>query len=142
MPIDAGHELTTSPGGIISETRAAELAASIFGVHGRARRLDGEYDDNFHLTGPDTDRGWVFKISHAAEEEAVIELQHEAIRRAGFGQPRVATANVDGVRRHARLLEWIPGTLLAHVQPQSAALLRSLGASLAKLDRALLGFDH
>src|SRR5213082_2548201 len=128
MPIDAGHELTAGAADAISEARAAELAASLFGVRSRAQRLDGEYDDNFHLTGDGTNRGWVFKISHPAEDEAVIALQHEAIRRAGFGQPRLATTEIDGVRRYARLLDWIPGTLLAHAQPQSAALLRSLGA--------------
>jgi 4-aminobutyrate aminotransferase-like enzyme/Ser/Thr protein kinase RdoA (MazF antagonist) len=139
MPIDAGHALTTARHAI-TEQRAAELAQSLFGVLGQIERLDGEYDDNFRVAG---DRGaWVLKISHAGEDESVIELQHEAIRRAGFGQPRLATIDMDGVRRHVRLLDWIPGTLLAHMRPHSAALLASLGAMLAKADRALLGFDH
>ena len=142
MPIDAGHDLATTERGAISEERAAELAFTLFGVRGRAKRLDGEYDDNFQITARDTDRGWVFKISDPGEKESVIALQHEAIRLAGFGTPRLAEAEVDGVRRYARLLEWIPGTLLAHVQPQSAGLLRSLGQSLAKLDGALMDFDH
>src|SRR5436190_1961055 len=141
MPIDAGHELAPAARDLITEHRAAELAESLFGVHGQARRLDGEYDDNFHIVASGNDTSWVLKIAHAGEDEAVIALQHEAIRRAGFGQPRLATADVDGVRRYVRLLEWIPGTLLAHVRPHSAALLKSLGALLAKLDRALLDFD-
>src|ERR1043165_4355813 len=140
MPIDAGHDLSTAGRGVSSEQQASELAASIFGIHGRAKRLDGEYDDNFYIVAGG--REWIFKISHAGEDEAMIAAQHEAIRRGGFGQPRLAIAEVDGVRRHVRLLEWIPGELLAHVRPQSATLLRSLGAALAKLDRALLGFDH
>src|SRR3954470_5965786 len=142
MPIDAGHDLVTTGQGAISEAQAAELASSLFGVRGQARRLDGEYDDNFHISAGAGDRGFVFKLSHAGEKEAVIALQHEAIRLAGYGQVRLAAADVDGIRRYARLLEWIPGELLAKVQPQSAALLRSLGESLAKLDRALLDFDH
>src|SRR4051812_47135383 len=105
MPIDAGHELATAEREVISEGRAAELAASLFGVRGKAKRLDGEYDDNFHISTGDGDRGWVFKLSHAGEDQAVIELQHEAIRRAGFGNPGLATADIDGVRRYARLLD-------------------------------------
>src|SRR4051812_13140323 len=142
MTIDAGRDLATTGQGAISEAQAAELATSLFGVRGQARRLDGEYDDNFHISGGAGDRGFVFKLSHTAEKQAVIALQHEAIRLAGYGQVRLATTDIDGVRRYARLLEWIPGELLAKVQPQSAALLRSLGESLAKLDRALLDFDH
>src|SRR6185503_5332671 len=74
MPIDAGHELASDAREAISEQRAAELAESLFGVHGQARRLDGEYDDNFHVAGGG-DRSWVLKISHAGEAEAVIALQ-------------------------------------------------------------------
>jgi 4-aminobutyrate aminotransferase-like enzyme/Ser/Thr protein kinase RdoA (MazF antagonist) len=142
MPIDAGQELGTSSRDAITEQRATELAASLFGLSGTARRLDGEYDDNFHLTPADGEPGWVLKISHAGEEEAVIACQHAAIRHAGSGTPRLAKAEVDGMQRYVRLLEWIPGELLAHVAPQSAPLLRSLGAELAKVDRALLDFDH
>jgi 4-aminobutyrate aminotransferase-like enzyme/Ser/Thr protein kinase RdoA (MazF antagonist) len=142
MPIDAGHDLRSATAKTISEERASELAAALFRIRGRARRLDGEYDDNFHLTTDDPEGGWVFKLSSVSEEEAMIEAQHEAIRRGGYGEPRLATAEVDGVRRFARLLKWIPGQLLVHTKPQSAALLRSLGAELAKLDKALLDFDH
>src|SRR4051812_42756184 len=142
MPIDAGHELRTTDGPAITEARAAELAAMLFGIQGRAQRLDGEYDDNFHLVALDGSGEWVFKLSSASETESAIELQHEAIRRTGLGRPRLATTDIDGDRRHVRLLEWIPGTLLAHVKPQSAALLCSLGAELARLDHALLDLDH
>ncbi|HJQ21232.1 MAG TPA: aminotransferase class III-fold pyridoxal phosphate-dependent enzyme [Gemmatimonadaceae bacterium] len=141
MPIDAGHELATTARAAITDQRAAELAEALFGIRGRAQRLDGEYDDNFRVTAADGDRSWVLKISAAGEDEAVIALQHEAIRRAGYGEPRLASTDVDGVRRHVRLLEWISGSLLAHVRPRSSALLDSLGSSLAKLDRALLDFD-
>src|ERR1044071_1616785 len=116
MPIDAGHDLATSGTSAMTEARAAELASSLFGIRGRAQRLDGEYDDNFHVTTGTGDGGWVFKLSHAGEDPAVIDLQHEAIRRAGFGEARVAIADIDGNRRYARLLPWIPGELLAKVQ--------------------------
>jgi 4-aminobutyrate aminotransferase-like enzyme/Ser/Thr protein kinase RdoA (MazF antagonist) len=142
MPIDAGHGLATADRDVLPDSRASELAAALFGVRGRARRLDGEYDENFHIEGAGGDPGWVLKIAQAGEDEAVIALQNEAIRHVGRGRPRLAIAEVNGVRRHVRLLDWIPGTLLANVTPQSAALLRSLGAELARLDRGLLDFDH
>jgi Ser/Thr protein kinase RdoA (MazF antagonist) len=141
MPIDAGHALVTRDREVVTESRAVELALELFGIAGQVRRLDGEYDDNFHLVASDG-RAWVLKVSHAGEDEGIIAAQHAAIVRAGFGNPRVVTADVDGARRHVRLLEWIPGELLASITPQPAPLLRSLGAELAKIDRALLDFNH
>ena len=141
MPIDGGHALIATRDGV-SETQAAELAASRFGIVGHAERLDGEYDDNFQIVGADGGPGWAFKISSATEDESVVDLQHAAIRHAGLGNPRLARADVGGVPRLLRLLEWIPGTLLARVEPQSAPLLRLVGSALGKLNRALLDFDH
>lgn len=140
MPIDAGHALASSDREVISEARASDLARTLFDVEGRAERLDGEYDDNFRITG--RDRSWVLKVSHAGEDLGIVEAQHAAIRLGGFGEPRLVTADVSGERRHVRLLDWIPGELLARVSAQSAPLLRSLGVALARLDRALLEFDH
>jgi Ser/Thr protein kinase RdoA (MazF antagonist) len=37
---------------------------------------------------------------------------------------------------------WVDGVPMATVQPHSADLLRSLGAALARVDRALTGFEH
>src|SRR5208282_4716224 len=41
-----------------------------------------------------------------------------------------------------RLFTWVDGVPMATVQPHSADLLRSLGAALARVDRALAGFEH
>ncbi|HEY6219060.1 MAG TPA: hypothetical protein VIV65_03315, partial [Gemmatimonadaceae bacterium] len=101
MPIDAGHELTTATHESISDERAAELAVALFGVRGRARRLDGEYDDNFHVAAGG--REWLFKIAHPAESEAMIEAQDLAIQKVREGpKPRIGTTEIGGVRRFAR----------------------------------------
>ncbi len=142
MPIDTGHALAATARDTISETNAAELATSLFGIRGHAERLDGEYDDNFHLIATNSNDAWALKIASRDETEESIALQHNAMRHAGIGNPRLATTEIEGVRRFVRLLEWVPGTLLTRVAPQSSALLSSLGAELAKLDRALLDFDH
>src|ERR1043165_8394182 len=104
MPIDAGHALATSDRDVMTEDRAVELAKKLFGVDGQAKRLDGEYDDNFHLV-ESGGRGWVLKISHAGEDASIVDAQHAAIERAGFGKARMVTTDVDGVPRHVRLLE-------------------------------------
>ena len=154
-PIDVGRFPTRFVGPPITLERAEQIAGDLFGLHGRAERLDGEYDDNFVLTTAAGERR-VLKIAAADERRELLELQVAALdhvlRRASEAAipcqlptregGRLATVVIDGVPRFARLLEFIPGTLLASVQPQHAALLRSLGAELARLDQALLDFDH
>src|SRR5439155_27160535 len=110
-PIDAGRTIATSTHSGISEARAAELAASLFGVHGRAERLDGEYDENFRITPSHASNGaaaYVLKIAPAGDDEALIDLQHGAIRHVSHNEPRLARAELDGVGRCVRLLEFIP----------------------------------
>lgn len=139
--IDAGRSLATDKRQTVSEADAARLAQSLFGIHGRAERLDGEYDENFRLV-TDAGAAYVLKIAAAGEDERLVDLQHAVIRRIGQGSPRLARAEIDRTTRIVRLLDYIPGTLLAHVAPHSAQLLRSLGAAVATLDTRLLGFDH
>lgn len=133
---------------------AARVAEHLFGLRAQAERLDGEYDDTFRLTASNAQ--YILKIAPAHEKRALLELQNAALEhihrrssaifvphphRTSHGES-LGTIDVDGTSRFVRLLHYIPGDLLAHIRPQSAALLSSVGSALATLDRALFDFDH
>ena len=53
-----------------------------------------------------------------------------------------SVADAQGRPHLVRLLTWVPGTVLAGVQPHTPELLRSLGSLLGAMDAALAGFSH
>lgn len=139
-PIDAGRDITVANRAPLSEHEASSLADELFGIKGRAKRLDGEYDENFRIDA--ADQVYVLKVAAAGERPELVDLQVAALGYLKQGNPRVTSAAVNGVRRWVRLLDFVPGVLLADVAPQSARLLRSLGATVATVDAALKDFDH
>jgi 4-aminobutyrate aminotransferase-like enzyme/Ser/Thr protein kinase RdoA (MazF antagonist) len=139
-PIDAGRDISVAERTSMSETDAAALARRLFGIEGRAHRLDGEYDENFRIEAGD--RAYVLKVAAASERPEHVDLQLAVLRHLKQGSARVASTAIDGVARWVRLLDFAPGVLLADVSPQSARLLRSLGAKVAAVDTVLTDFDH
>ncbi len=118
--------------------------------------LPSERDQNFALRTSDGQR-FVLKIAKSDEDRAVLELQNAALRHLashaqGVATPRlvatksgqdIATVMDSHARRHfVRLVTWLEGALWVDVAPHSPALLASLGATVAQLDRALQGFTH
>ena len=134
-PIDAGRALSADRE-LISETEASALATKLFGIDGRAERLDGEYDENFRIGDH------VLKVASPNERPELVDLQVKTLEHLKQGNPRVAQTETPDSRRWVRLLDYVPGVLLAAVSPQSARLLRSLGAKVASVDLALKEFDH
>lgn len=135
---------------------AEDIAARRYGKRGTVRLLPSERDQNYQVRFADGRRA-VLKISHAGEDRAVLELQHQALRRLaerapGVAVPRVLPAvdgaeiveltNPDGETHYARMLSWVPGMLFADVRPHSPDLLESLGRAIAWLDAGLEGLDH
>jgi 4-aminobutyrate aminotransferase-like enzyme/Ser/Thr protein kinase RdoA (MazF antagonist) len=140
----------------VTESEVARLTQEIYALDASARSLPGEYDDNFHLVAADG-REFVLKIMHPARERSFVEmqcqaLQHLAQRAPQLGLPRItptrsrdafATSTIaDGTKRLLWLLTYIPGTVLANVNPHPPELLRSLGHFLGELDAALADFSH
>jgi 4-aminobutyrate aminotransferase-like enzyme/Ser/Thr protein kinase RdoA (MazF antagonist) len=138
--IDAGRDIGVSQRAALSAEDASSLAERLFGLEGRAQRLDGEYDENFRIDAGD--RSYVLKVASPNERQELVDLQVAALRHLKQGNPRVASTEIDGVKRWVRLMDFVPGTLLADVSQQSARLLRSLGAKVATVDLALRDFDH
>jgi 4-aminobutyrate aminotransferase-like enzyme/Ser/Thr protein kinase RdoA (MazF antagonist) len=140
----------------VTESEAARLAREIFSLEVSAKSLPGEYDDNFHLTSAGG-REFVLKVMHPAREHSFVEmqcqvLQHLAWRAPQLSLPRVCTTSrgdaftvatlPDGTKRLLWLLTYVPGTVLAKVNPHSPDLLRSLGHFLGEMDAALADFSH
>jgi 4-aminobutyrate aminotransferase-like enzyme/Ser/Thr protein kinase RdoA (MazF antagonist) len=132
---------------------AVEVALSVFGVDGEAIPLDGERDRNFRI---DADEGsFVLKIGNPADPAGAVEMQVLAMehalradpgvpiappRRTVEGGPTAAVA-IDGADHAVQLVEFIHGAAFP-AGPASPSRRRSVGAAIARLDRALAGFTH
>jgi len=138
-----------------SVAEAEEFAKRFFGVSGSTRALVSERDQNFHLR---SDEGceYVLKIANPAEDPAVLDFQTQALLHIARvnpelpvphlvttteGAPSCVVDGADGRRFITRLLSYLKGGLLDESQP-SRALLRDVGASVARLGQALRGYFH
>jgi 4-aminobutyrate aminotransferase-like enzyme/Ser/Thr protein kinase RdoA (MazF antagonist) len=139
-----------------NEHDAVRLARELFGLMASAHALDGEFDDNFHLTA-EGGAEYVLKIMGAEREREMIEMQclaldHLARRAPQLRLPRVqstlaggtiaTTEDGDGGRRFVWMLSYVPGYLLAGANPRSQEMLVSLGRLLGEMDAALVDFSH
>ncbi len=140
----------------LSADEAAAIAASAFGVRGRAEALPGELDGNFRIHGEEGIAG-VLKVSHAGEDAGVLDLQVAALERLAEREPdlpvprvlpaagggRVVTVtDASGAPHLARMVSHLPGKSLAATRPHSPRLLRGIGEALARFDRGLFDFEH
>jgi len=140
----------------VTKTEALRIAHSLYGLEGSARRLPGEYDDNFHVTAVDGS-AFVLKVMHGARERSFIEMQCAALQHLRQRAPHLALPQVhsakdgqlirqvtlaDGEQRFVWMLTFLPGEVLAKVRPHSSELLESLGRLLGAMDTALEDFSH
>ena len=137
-----------------STAQAEWLLLERYGIRAGARRLAGEKDDNFAITVHGIAR-YVLKISHPAEDLAVVRFQRDALRHMAREDPELKVPSViptrdgafeyqeevlDGPVRIVRLLTFIEGTMLHDTTPSSRQD-RALGVFLARLGLALRTFD-
>jgi Ser/Thr protein kinase RdoA (MazF antagonist) len=137
------------------EAAISEFLFANYGLQGSLERLGGE-NLNYLVTTP-KGRRQVLKIVEEPEAEESAELENrllEHARKAGFelGLPVIEKTYrgeidtridipVSGSYR-ARMLRFVNGDLLENQADISMNLLSDVGFSLARLDRALAGFDH
>ncbi len=139
-----------------TEADAVRLARELYGLEAAARKLPGEYDDNFHLTSADG-REFVLKVMHPAREFSFIDLQCRALIHLAQQAPQLPLPRVmanqsgeqfttitaaDGATRLLWLLSFVKGTVLAEVRPHTPELLGDLGRFLGEMDAALQSFAH
>ncbi len=143
-----GGSLDSLPPAFSAEA-VAGLVQAHWGLTGALSPLTSERDLNHHLRGAQGQ--FVVKIANLAEGHAVQRMQNRALRHiaardATLPVPRVVptldgTDDVVLTDGHLmRVLSWLEGTPL-HAAPQSAAQSVALAEMLARLTRALQGFD-
>lgn len=127
----------------------ADLVQRHWGLSGSLSPLTSERDQNHHLRGAGGQ--FVVKIANLAEGHAVQRMQNRALRHiegrdAALPVPRVMAtlAGADDVilpdGHLMRVLSWLDGVPL-HAAAQSPAQSVALARMLARLTRALEGFD-
>jgi 4-aminobutyrate aminotransferase-like enzyme/Ser/Thr protein kinase RdoA (MazF antagonist) len=135
---------------------AAKLAAEGWGLDVDAEALAGEFDLNFLVRTEGGER-FVLKVSPIDTDRVSLECQIAVLRHlqgspvAGLVQRAVPTLtagdlwrtkNDDEQPRWVRLVSYLEGTPLVELDQRPPQLLEEIGASLARIDLALRGFDH
>jgi 4-aminobutyrate aminotransferase-like enzyme/Ser/Thr protein kinase RdoA (MazF antagonist) len=133
---------------------AVELARTSFGIDATAELLVSERDQNFRLVEPNGS-AWVLKVSNAAEEWAVVEMEVAAVERIAELEPAlplprarpavdgsaVTRANIGGEEHLVRLLPFMPGR---HALPGEldGESVRHIGEVVGSIGLALRSFFH
>lgn len=142
----------------VTTAQAEEIARGCYGIGGSAERLAAEHDDAFRIiTGDGSSR--LLKISvvsgSAERGPAPVSLQAAILLHLASAAPRLPVQRVipslagrhevtwaeDGYRRIAALTSWLDGDFLGE-SAAAPGLRREVGATLARLSRALRGFSH
>jgi 4-aminobutyrate aminotransferase-like enzyme/Ser/Thr protein kinase RdoA (MazF antagonist) len=150
---DHGDVLAADPPALTVDL-ARQIAHERFGVAGTARALVSERDQNFAIDDDDGSR-WVLKISNAAEDPAVVDMEVAAVERIAavdsslpvpLARPSldgttVAHVEVGAATHLVRLIPLLPGRN-ARPEELDAASVRGIGEVVARVGRALRGFFH
>lgn len=138
----------------VSPAEAEAFARAAWGLAASARSLPGERDRNFRLTAPAGE--WVLKFANPKEDPAframqIAALRHIASADPGLPVPRLVPPSAggdeadylhpDGTVLKVRLLTWLPGLPMAEAEA-TPAVRAAYGAAVARIQRALAGFDH
>ncbi|MGI8998699.1 MAG: phosphotransferase, partial [Candidatus Limnocylindria bacterium] len=134
---------------------AERVAAGIFGVRGPARSLVSERDQNFAIVDEEG-AGWVLKVSNAAEDPAVVEMEVAAVDRITSVDPTlpvpvarpsleggpIGRVKIPGDGSHmVRLIPLMPGRN-ARPAELSDDNIHAIGTAVARVGHALRGFFH
>lgn len=139
----------------LSPERAGDVARAGWGIEvARVELLVSERDQNFLVREPDG-RSWVLKVSNAAEDPGVVEMEVAAVERVAAvdpglpvplarptlrGEP-IARVELDGAEHLVRLLPVLPGRNADPGELDADAIER-IGVTVGRLSRALRGFFH
>ncbi|MDD1966405.1 aminotransferase [Pseudomonas putida] len=154
MPLATLIRRSSLPCPDISTDQAARLLSTHYGLTGALRELGSHQDRNFRVDGGEG-RRFVLKICHGDYSTTELAAQHAALLHLadvpGIRVPQVITAlngqdllsiEVEGHAVHVRLLEFIEGQSLAHVEHLSQPVVAGLAQLCARVDVALTDFRH
>jgi len=135
-----------------SEVR--ELLQTVYHLSGTLRELPSERDQNYHLIA-DNKEQYVLKIAAATEKKDTLIFQNSVLQHLSKGTCNSPVIKISvngreierltsssGVSHHVRLLTYLPGNVLAKINPHSSSLLVDYGKFLGSLTTDLIGFDH
>jgi Ser/Thr protein kinase RdoA (MazF antagonist) len=132
-------------------TGLAQLLGAHYGEMELLTDLEGDRDSNFKVR-LETGRTAVLKLMHPDCDVKSVALQCAALNHLSACPLKLPSVipdrtgsdwqvvTIGGRQRLIWLLNWCPGTLLAHVETGNAALYASFGEVLATLNRALEDF--
>ena len=139
---------------VFGVAEAERIARDVYGLAVSLSPLSGERDCNFHIRTADA-RNYVLKIVDGAADPQTTECQVRVLRHLAEQDPSLPVPRIfatqqgadlgqaeqDGRTYATCLMGYLPGRLLSSTAP-AASLLRNVGDTLARLDRALRGFFH
>ncbi|MBV4543534.1 aminotransferase [Pseudomonas vlassakiae] len=150
--LDTLIQRSALPSPALSEAQAHALLQTHYGLDGDLTALGSQQDLNLRV---DAAQGrFVLKACHGSYAEVELQAQHAALaylREQDVPVPAVQAARngdtllaeaIDGQPLRVRLLDYIDGqpvTRLKHMPPR---LMAELGGLCARLDKALVDFDH
>ena len=147
-------DVLDAPPPALSARHAEDVARERYGLDATAEPLVSERDQNFRLTDA-SGAAWVLKVSNAAEDRGVVEMEVAAVERIRSVDPAlpvpvarpaldgstVVTAVVDGATHLVRLLPLLPGRTAAPAELDPAAIAH-VGEVVGRIGLALRGFFH
>ena len=140
----------------LNESEILDSVQEYYGLKGTLHALAGDRDQNFLLKSPGGQKH-VVKISSLDEAQDILEFETEMITRlsrdtnglipniisATSGSSLITLQNEKGDDHWLRILEFLPGSLLAEINPRPDALLVNLGERMAELGSVLGAYpDH
>lgn len=139
---------------VFGVAEAERIARDVYGLAVSISPLSGERDCNFHIRTADA-RNYVLKIVDGAADPQTTECQVRVLRHLAEQDPTLPVPRIFATQQGADLgqaeqdgriyatclMGYLPGRLLSSTAP-TASLLRNIGDTLARVDRALRGFFH
>ncbi|MFJ2287924.1 aminotransferase [Pseudomonas iridis] len=153
MSLDTLIHRASLPSPQVSEAQALQWLAEHYGLSGTLQALGSQQDLNYRV---DSARGrFVLKICRGDYALVELQAQHAGLKylaeNSDVHVPRVIAANsgedllsleVDGEAVHVRLLDYIEGQPLTHLDHLGHAVVAGFGRLCGEMDLALAGFDH
>ncbi len=150
--LDTLIQRSALPSPSLSEAQAHALLQTHYDLDGDLTALGSQQDLNLRV---DAAQGrFVLKACHGSYAQVELQAQHAALaylREQGLPVPAVQTAqsgetllavDMDGHPLRVRLLDYIDGQPLTRLKHMPPRLMAELGKLCARLDKALVDFDH
>jgi 4-aminobutyrate aminotransferase-like enzyme/Ser/Thr protein kinase RdoA (MazF antagonist) len=141
-----GHELRVPR---LTAQQATAIAADVFGVHGEARELGSQQDQNFRIVT--AEERFVLRISNPAFATEELDLQNRAMEHVAARCGKVVSvplpsrtgAQIVRVQEHdVRLVTYLEGDVLHGFGYLAPSVLRAVGRLMGQITAALSDFDH